>query len=392
MPSHAAQVLLASALVLTLGGCAASLPEVTEGPSAVGDTKAIVVLSPTFAKLVDTPTSGQVVFVSDEGVLTSVATDGIDGGLVTEHDDSVYFTDQHNDYIFDGTLTTVPRQTREYSQELLVATDEGYVSVFNSNYSEDGSYYQYDISSGGGGEPVEKRYQHYFELLGDCDGVVYGVSVPEGYPDVDTAPRSLLQLYPSGASDEPRATWTPDAATLQEGLGIPCVNRELYFVSTEARGDPESEQGRDFAGFLLRAWNVDTGILRSVPLRGATGHPLAERNWEYPFLTRSSWHIDDGTFYWIDGNGILLATNLETGITSVIAALHLQNLQSASNRVEFDGDVVHVLDLFPSSGSEGAITTYRLSDGEQLESFTVTGLARLAQATNLIVTDFEVLG
>lgn len=375
-----------------LSGCVTSLPEVAEGPNAVGDTKAIVVLSPTFAKLVDTPTTGQVVFVADDGSLTSVATEGIDGGLVTEHDGNVYFTDQHNDFVFDGTLTTVPRDTREYSQELLVATDDGYVSVFNSNYSEDGSYYQYDVSAGRGGTPVETRFHHYFELLGECEGEVYGVAVPEGYPDVDSAPRSLLQIYPADANEEPSATWTPDTASLQEGLDIPCVDRELYFVSAESQGDPESEQGRDFAGFRLRAWNVDTGILRSVPLRGATGEPLAERNWEYPFLTRSSWHIDDGTFYWIDGNGILLATDLETGITNIIAALPLQNLQSASNRVEFEGDVVHVLDLFPSSGIEGAITTYRLSDGRAVASFTVAGLARLAQATNLIVTDFVVLG
>ena len=391
MLSRAAALPLASVLVLTLGGCAASLPQVPEGPSAVGDARAVIVLSPTFAKLVDTPVSGQVVFVGDDGSLASIETDGIDGGLVTEHDGSVYFTDQNNDYVFDGSLTTVPRETREYSQELLVATDDGYVSVFNSNYSEDGSYYQYDVSAGSGGKPLEKRFHHYFELLGECDGDVYGAAVPEGYPDVDSAPRSLVKVYPSKVSDDPVGSWTPSSASIQEGLGIPCVDRELYFISTESSGDPESEKGRDFAGFRLRAWNVDTGALRSIALRGATGHALAERNWEYPFLTRSSWHVDDGNFYWIDGNGILLATDLETGLTSVIAALTLQNPQSASNRVEFDGDVVRVLDLYPSSGEEASISTYRLSDGELLDSFAVTGLSRLAQSTNLIVTDFVVL-
>lgn len=386
-----ASVVLAALVVVSIGGCSASLPEVPKGPSAVGDSKAVIVLSPTFAKLVDTPVSGQVVFVADDDSLASVETEGIDGGLVTEKNGVVYFTDQYNDYMFDGSLTTVPRKTREYSQELLVAGDDSYVSVFNSNYSEDGSYYQYDVSAGAGGKPVEKRYHHYFELLGQCDGEVYGVSVPEGYPDVDTAPRGLVKVYPANVDSPPIATWTPVGASLQEGLDIPCVDRELYFVSTESRGDPESEQGRTFSGFRLRAWNVDTGALRSVPLRGATGQTLDERNWEYPFLTRTSWHVDGGLFYWIDGDGILLATNLTDGLTNVVASLDLQNLQSASNRVEFDGDMVNVLDLFPASGIEASITSYRLSDGKKVSSFPVTGLSRLAQATNLIVTDFVLL-
>jgi len=391
MLPRATALVLASVLALALGGCAAPLPQVPEGPRAVTDTRAVVVLSPTFAKLVEAPVNGQVVFVGDDGSLASIETDGIDGGLVAEHDGTVYFTDQNNDYLFDGSLTTMPRETREYSQELLVADDDGYVSVFNSNYSEDGSYYQFDVSSGSGGQPLEKRFRHYFELLGECDGEVFGVAVPEGYSDVDTAPRSLIEVHPSIPSDDPLGVWSPSSASIQEGLGIPCVDRELYFISTESSGDPESEKGRDFAGFRLRAWNVDTGALRSVPLRGVTGQTLAERNWEYPFLTRSSWHVDNGNFYWIDGDGILLATDLEDGATSVIASLTLQNPQSASNRIEFDGDEMQVLDLFPSSGSEASITTYRLSDGRALGSFPVKGLARLAQTTNLIVTDFVVL-
>ena len=386
------RVALGGALVLVLAGCSASLPALPDGSTVVDETVAVVVLSPTFAKLVDTPTTGQVVFLSDTGKLASITTDGIDGGLVAEHDGRVYFTDQHSDFVFDGELHKIARQTREYSQELLLAVDDGYVSVFNANYSEDGSYYQYDVSSGAGNAPDEMRYRHYFELIGQCGDEVYGVAVPEGYADVDTAPRSLVRIYPASDDEPVVADWDPISASLQEGLAIPCVDRELYFVSTETAGDLESEQGRSFAGFRLRSWNVDTGALRSVPLRGATGRPLEERNWEYPFLTRSSWHVSDGVFYWIDGNGIILGTSLETGLTNVTGSVKLQNLQSASNRVEFLDDTVQVLDLFPSSGVEATITTYRLTDGRVVDSIAVPGLTELARSTSLIATNFVLLG
>ena len=385
------RVALGGALVLVLAGCSASLPALPDGSTVVDETVAVVVLSPTFAKLVDTPTTGQVVFLSDTGKLASITTDGIDGGLVAEHDGRVYFTDQHSDFVFDGELHKIARETREYSQELLLAVDDGYVSVFNANYSEDGSYYQYDVSSGAGEAPAEQRFRHYFELVGTCDDEVYGVAVPEGYADVDTAPRSLVRIFPASDGDVTVGDWDPVSASLQEGLAIPCVDRELYFVSTETSGDLASELGRSFSGFRLRAWNVDTGALRSVALRAATGHPLAERNWEYPFLTRSSWHISDGVFYWIDGNGILLGTDLETGLTNVTGSVKLQNLQSASNRVEFRDDTVQVLDLYPSSGVEATITTYRLSDGKIVDSVTVPGLTSLAGSTSLIATDFVLL-
>ena len=72
-------------------------------------------------------------------------------------------------------------------------------------------------------------------------------------------------------------------------------------------------------------------------------------------------------------------------------SVKLQNLQSASNRVEFRDDTVQVLDLYPSSGVEATITTYRLSDGKIVDSVTVPGLTSLAGSTSLIATDFVLL-
>jgi hypothetical protein len=376
--------------MMALGGCASGVPSLEAGTASLEGTRAIAVLSPRFAKIVQTPVSGQVVFVSENGSLTTTRTEGIDGGLISVDGDRAYFTDQHNDYVLDDGLTTIPRETREYSQELLVPEGDSYVSVFNSNYSEDGTYYQFDVSTGSGGEPAEARFPHYFELLGQCEGEVFGVAVPEGYSDVDRAPRTLEQLYPA-ASNSLRGEWMPARSSQQEGLEIPCLDRELYFLSVESTGDPASEDGPAFNGFRLRAWNVDTGEIRSKLLTISGGTPLPERNWEYPFLTRTSWSIHGDSFYWIDGNGTVLSSDIVTGVTTEIFTIPLDSPQAESNRVEFDGNLLHVFDLVPSGRTAATITTYRLLDGSIAAHQAIKGLRELAVDSDLYVSDFTVL-
>lgn len=371
----------AVALLCALSGCAtAELPDAAEG--TLDDYRYAVAMSPSFAKIIETTTGGELVFVDDNGTLSAIATEGIDGSLLAIDDDTLYFTDQNHDYAFSDTLTESKRATREYSQELLVSTDDGFVSVFNSNYADDGLTYQYDVSASAGGE---RRYPHYFELLGHCGDDVYGVAVPESVSDSSRATRQLVRVHPYASDEGIVGSWVPTAATIQEGLDIPCVDRELYFLSTELNGAVTSEQ--TFAGMSLRAWNVDTGALRSVPLITDTGSQFAERNREYTYLTRSSWTIVGTTLYWVDGDGVLLATSIDSGLTHEIAALNLANAQSANNRIEFDGSRLYVFELT----SEARISTYRLSTGELLGVTALNGVAAVARTKGLIVTDFAVL-
>jgi hypothetical protein len=376
----------AAALVVLTSGCSSSLSGAGPEPTTLADARFVIALSPSFDKLVDFPAPGAVVFVDNDGSLGSIATDGIDGGLLALDGGTLYFTDQHTDYVLTDSLTATDRETREYSQELLVATDVGYVSVFNSNYSDDGSTYQFDVSTGPGLQ--ERRYPHYFELLTECDDDVFGVAVPEGVSDTNRATRTLVQLHP--VADDSASTWSPGVASLQEGLGAPCVDRELSFLSTELTTPADPEMPPGFGRVQLRSWNVDTGEVRSTPLVDDAGSPLAERNWEYPYLTRSSWTIVGDTFYWIDGDGILLGTDRASGSTHEIVDLGLTDAQSSSNRVHFEGDTLWLLDLAPATGAEATIASYDLATGARKSSEFIDGLRAIALSKNLMVTDFLV--
>ena len=378
----------AAALVVLTSGCSSPLSPAGPDPTTLAEARFVIALSPSFDKLVDFPAPGAVVFVDDDGSLGSIATDGIDGGLLAFDDDTLYFTDQYTDYVLMDSLSATDRETREYSQELLVATDDGYVSVFNSNYSDDGSTYQFDVSTGAPLDLAERRYPHYFELLTECDGEVFGVAVPEGVSDTNRATRTLVRVHPF--SDEASSTWSPGVASLQEGLGAPCVDRELTFISTELTAPADPEMPPAFGRAQLRSWNVDTGEVRSTPLVDDAGAPLAERNWEYPYLTRSSWTIVGDTFYWIDGDGVLLGTDRVSGATREITDLRLTDPQSSSNRVHFEGDTLWLLDLAPATGAEATIASYDLATGERRSSELIDGLRALALSKNLMVTDFLV--
>jgi len=370
-----------AAVTVALCGCASTdLPDAADGTLA--DYDYAIAMSPSFAKIIETSAGGEIVFVSDTGALSAINTRGIDGALLTVADDTLYFTDQNTDYSFTDTLTETERTTREYSQELLVGTDDGFVSVFNSNYSPDGLTYQYDVSASAGGE---RRYPHYFELLGHCGDDVYGVAVPEGVADSSRATRQLVRVHPYTDDDGIVDSWAPAAATVQEGLDIPCLDRSLYFLSTELDGAANTEQ--TYARMSLRAWNVDTGALRTVHLTDESGAPLGERNREYSYLTRSSWAIVGGSLYWIDGDGVLLATSIDSGVTVEVADLELANAQSANNRVRFDGDELYVFEL----RAEAQISRYRLSTGKRLDVTTLDGVGAVARSKGLIVTDFAVL-
>lgn len=381
MKRSLAATVATATLLCALSGCApAELPDAAE--RGLDDYRFAVAMSPSFAKIIETTAEGEIVFVDDSGNLSGITTQGIDGALLAVGDGTLYFTDQNHDYTFADTLTEAQRATREYSQELLTATSDGFVSVFNSNYADDGLTYQYDVSASAGGE---RRYPHYFELLGHCDDDVYGVAVPESVSDSSRATRQLVRVHPYANDDGIVGSWVPTAATLQEGLDVPCVDRELYFLSTELAGPVTSEQ--TFAGMSLRAWNVDTGDIRSVALTDESGAPFAERNREYAYLTRSSWSIVGTTLYWIDGDGVLLATSTVSGLTREIATLDLANAQSANNRIEFDGTRLYVFEI----ATEARISTYRLSNGELLGVTPLNGVAAIARANGLIVTDFAVL-
>lgn len=376
-----AAIAAVTALLGALSGCAPSeLPDAAEG--TLDDYRFAIAMSPSFAKIIETNTTGEIIFVDDTGNLSAITTQGIDGSLLAYGDDTLYFTDQNHDFAFSDTLTESQRATREYSQELLTATADGFVSVFNSNYAEDGVTYQYDVSASAGGE---RRYPHYFELLGHCGDDVYGVAVPENVSDSSRATRQLVRVHPYASDEGIVGSWVPTAATLQEGLDIPCVDRELYFLSTELAGPVTSEQ--TFAGMSLHTWNVDTGAVRSVPLISESGAPFAERNREYAYLTRSSWTIVGTTLYWIDGDGILLATSIVSGSTREMATLDLTNAQSANNRIEFEGTHLYVFEL----ATEARISSYRLTTGQLVGVTRLNGVAALARTKGLIVTDFAVL-
>jgi len=378
----------AAALVVLTSGCSSPLSLAGPDPTTLAKARFVIALSPTFDKLVDFPAPGAVVFVDDDGSLGSISTDGIDGGLLALDDDTLYFTDQYTDYVLTDSLSATDRTTREYSQEILVATDDGYVSVYNSNYSDDGLTYQFDVSSGAPRDLTERRYPHYFELLTECDGEVFGVAVPEGVSDSNQAMRTLVQVHPS--TEETSSTWTPGVSSLQEGLGAPCVDRELSFLSTELTTPADPEMPPGFGRVQLRSWNVDTGEVLSIPLLDEAGAPLAERNWEYPYLTRSSWAIVGDTFYWIDGDGVLLATDRSSGVTRELTDLRLTDAQSSSNRVHFDGGTLWLLDLAPATGAEATIASYDLETGARESSERIDGLRKLVLSKNLIVTDFLV--
>lgn len=394
-PQSVLGLFMAACLVLATMGCseAPAAPEGQPPKGLLNDSILAVSMSTSFEEAVSGHGSGQVVFMDDAGNLTSIETTGIDGAQVEAGDDKLFFTDQQFDYVLTKELDKYRHRHQQYTQELLVALEgpDSFAAVFNSNYSADGSTYQFDISSGTGKDHAEYRVNDYFELLGNCGDEIYGVAVDDSKADADRAPRNLVQLYPQTDGKGSTGTWTPEDASQQFGWEVPCQGQQLHFLSTELMDDPREQGATKFSSIQLRRWDTSSGKLSSVPLTNPEGQLIAHQNDEYRYLKMSSWHVIGEDFFWIDGMGTVFRTDIPTGVTRKVFKLRLQHNQSAHNHVEFAGNLVHVLDMGTGKGERAILRTYSLLTGKFTGQTVIDGLSELAAQSDQTVHDFAIL-
>ena len=325
----------------------------------------------------------EIVLADPDGSTRSIQTSGMDTGLVTWNHDGIYFADTQADYLLNTELHRWPNPKTNV-QAFALDTPDGLLSIYNDG--SDGEIYTETFVQSTPNGPKTSTITGYNEILGKCDQRLVGIAPVTGddyikeiqerrliaNPEWDDF--MLTQLYP--ATKSPKAALISASQTKAHDAAIealmPCENGVLPFFAT-----PEGKDGERLPE--VYQWNTRTGKQTKTFLKNADGTRLW---WDYEHSNTLSSAVFSpeldtaGRLIWYGGDGVMRATDPDTGRTSELWRSSIESPEETSPMsVYFDRDHLFVMDVPTETGPEPIIVhQFDIETGKDTIIATIRGL------------------
>lgn len=386
----------------------------TENLSSNGETYKLLVVSK--------DGSTQVVEAEDKGAF-----------LIDWAEDSLFIADSQSDtWLEAGKEPLVHDDPRDISRAFSAVRLDDKGSILISSHEGEGDKVAYTVVNKEGVEKTTSK--EFIYSFGTCGGATYGLSINEDYMeqsmddvDLESMSEEEMDKHFSSMTYDSRAEMNLFAVAEGEkvgisrigqhnaimdgvmvlGSGLACEGEELIVLTlqnevdgglynrTQEPSEPldfnveDYKVGSDDWGYsvlTLERWNVKTGERTVVPVMGEDGKPFMKAPQLLMLSSMGASSVHDGTLYWVDGLGRLVATDVQTGKSKALS----ESLQTSSNMDElgqvfasFHEDNVSVLVHSDIDPSKDRIVSLEIPSGKEIGSVDVPNLGGLVEAIDM---------
>ncbi len=302
----------------------------------------------------------------------------MDDGKLAWSGAGLYFGDDKRDYLLhkDG-LTTFPNPKMDLQQAAVALPDEkGFIATYNDGTGEPGQVVVTTTSA-------SRLYQvaGYYFSYASCNGVIYGISrLPDahfaesaGLPgmrsksDPNLAPEMLARLYPAAGDGQEEVIGWRSAFNASANGPAPCEQGMVTFLSTydDADGQPH---------IVVVSWDTATGSYVEHPMVDETGQPIQRAALE--FATYDGGSLRDGKLEWygVGFDGHIMATDINTGVTTRRFATGYDPEKSQDTHVLFTDESIYALDEPKDSKKPITFKQFDRATGNVAKSLTLPGI------------------
>jgi hypothetical protein len=323
---------------------------------------------------------GAVAFIRKSGKAEILRTGRLDnGGVVANKRRDVAWWSQNESYVLAGAESERVKRSGEQATGHWFGTrpDGTFVSVFNTGAGDDG--YATDVywtDAGKAQHAVIPDVPSSVGLLGDKLYVSSARATPQ-------SPSRMFAVDFATGTVADESTWNhPNAARGWGSCGTSNMFASdglLWFYDEVCRVNELGEVQADAHGITARlalaSLNPKTGQYQYEVVREYAGKDSYITNsrggWDPLAQASIGGHFDRGSLYTIDGTGMLLATDVRTGILREVGSLADESAGARDALIGWSADRMTVLFARDSSAE---LRDYSLRDGALAKRTQVTGL------------------
>lgn len=327
------------ATLFALTGCFQAPPHAPQALEphdsvSLGDAVVATYLSPQWREFENGRSVGYVALANEQGDVRFIETSGMDNGNLAWNEQGLVFADVDNDYQLADTLRTIPSPKVGQQQSMAAHPDGTFTGLYNDGFTETG-YVEQIVTTGQTGAALHE-VEGYYQVVGNCDGQLFGVAEPLGkyatetealYPDAQPGEYGFTMLMLaqlSGTADNAeRVVKISQVDDSDQGaVDAPCRDGKLHHLATTYGASGANTP-------VLRTWDTATGNLTQYALVGAAGSPAIEVG-EYGYYEFPTAHSLRGTqLDWLGLNGTVYTTALDTGVTTSLFSIETYELDPA---------------------------------------------------------------
>ncbi|MEC5423521.1 hypothetical protein QGM71_08445 [Virgibacillus sp. C22-A2] len=308
---------------------------------------------------------GFVVFIDHQGETHAMETEGLELGRLGYSDNSVFFQDETKNYMFTSQLEEEDRGKVQYTGDYVgkLNSSQSFFSIFNSGMGDDGETYQSDIYWHHDNELKEDVLPFYIESRGNDDTTIYTVH----REDLESKEFTLSQTELSNHADTRQImTWeTINMATPVSNIHV--LENNIYYLEESYQEDKTSIQ--------LMELNLET---KKVTDYSIVDFMSEEEHYEaLPYDTKKSGYLYGNTFYYIDGTGLVYATDIESGETE--ESFMIEDTARHGDFVQVDWKDEKLYVYYNNTGDtvDAGLVSYNVESGEKLDTIEINGLEEI---------------
>lgn len=322
---------------------------------------------------------GYVAFIKDDNTIEVFKHGGLDvGRLAQDGRRSVLVADRDADTVIGADAGSA---TRERTEDVgffagWVPEFNGYLSLFNGGQTDNAEGYVFDLEWKDGAGRHAGSIPYYLELAGICDGYLYTASSTYLDESVTAKPpvaRLLRTTMATTASTVTVASWPATATTYGFPVGkIFCHAGSAYFMyqSSAYADDTMTPWGN-----YLASVNLKTGKVAHRLVHKFSGRDEAEQF--QTWFTYRSTYLYDKALYYLDGQGRVYSTDLETGDVRQDVVLDIPHYQDGMAVTAWSG--THLCFLYQSRDldKDAVLTGYDFTTGSKTYQRPIRGIGKL---------------
>lgn len=313
--------------------------------------------------------TGKVLFLNSKvSEWQSFETLGIGEAPIVFRDNFLYFVDRKNDYRLGNTLDQWERLESEIGASAIIPVggQGSFLSIFNSGFADNGDGYVFRVLSHTENESNETVYDQFLTGFADCGDSSFAIYDPSiSSTEIDNnyfnSPKSLIQLWPENNSS-PVISYVPERFLETGGdPNLPCADGVAYQILDSYPDDStmaDTENLQNVSGSVLLAWNTSQKSVKVTELHGALEVDRVKEGQPDPFFVGN--RLIGRELWWIAGNGVVLTTNVDTGLTATRFALENFDVGIDPGIFKFSDNFLMRLNL--SNSLSSTIEVYSLSD------------------------------
>lgn len=384
----------------------------------------------------------QMASTGDQHKLLVVSKDG-STDVVDAKDNGLFLVDWHEDALFiaDSDMRTwlqpgketVTQKNSGNLDTIFATTSLGNGKLLWGSFDVDSDDVTYSLVNPQDAETTTSKA--FVSSFAPCGDTVYGLSIDEDYgeeipepADLESMSEEELDDYFSSVTYDSRAELTLHTVVKDDklnitsigshsavmdtvtslGFSLSCEGDEAVFLALQGEldggvynrtQDPSepldfnlkdyavgSKEDGDYGVLTIERWNVKSGERTIVPVTDADGKPFMKVASLLVGSAMGTTSLHDGTLYWVDGLGRLVATDVQTGKSKALS----DSLQTSSNMDElaqiftsFHKDNVSLLVHSEFAPDKDRIVALEIPSGKVLTNVEVPNLGGLVEAYDM---------